>query len=87
MHISSKAGKRKYNPEAFVIEQEDSCVVENSTILSEQDLHNPHIKFFVERNPGWRKVHHNLLLYRFQGRKLKNINSILIIDKKIFPFR
>ena len=74
MHISSKAGKAKYNPETFVIEQEDSCVVENLTILSEQDLQNPHIKFFVERNPGWRKVHHNLLLYSFQGRKLTNIN-------------
>ena len=59
MHISSKAGKAKYNAEPFVIEQEDSHVVENLTILSEQDLQNPHIKFFVERNPGWRKVRHN----------------------------
>ena len=81
VHISSKAGKAKYNPETFVIEQEDSYVVENLTILSEQDLQNPHIKFFVERNPGWRKVHHNLLLYCFQGRKLTNINNILIVDK------
>ena len=30
--------------------------VQNLTILSEQDLQNPHIKFFVERNPGWRNV-------------------------------
>ena len=56
MHISSKAGKAKYNPETFVIEQEDSHVAENLIILSEHELQNPHIKFFMERNPGWRKA-------------------------------
>ena len=37
MHISLKAGKAKYNPETFVIEQGDSCVAENLTILFEQE--------------------------------------------------
>ena len=48
-----------YNPDTFVIENEDSCLAENLTVLSEQDLQNPHIKFFVERNPGWKKVYIN----------------------------
>ena len=54
--VDSKAGRAKYNPDTFVIENEDSCLAENLTVLSEQDLQNPHIKFFVERNPGWKKV-------------------------------
>ena len=62
MHISSKAGRAKYNPDTFVIEQEDSHVVENLTVLSEHELQSPHIKFFMERNPGWRKVHHNFTI-------------------------
>ena len=48
--------RAKYNPETFVIEQEDSRLAENLTALSKQDLQNPHIKFFVEQNPGWKKV-------------------------------
>ena len=55
-YISSKAGRAKFNPETFVIEQEDSYVAENLTVLSEHELKNPHVKFFVERNPGWKKV-------------------------------
>ena len=54
--VRSKGGRAKYNPETFVIEQEDNCLNENLTTLPEQDLLNPHIKFFVERNPGWKKV-------------------------------
>ena len=54
--VNSKHGRAKYNPDTNVIENEDSYLTENLTLLSEQDLQNPHIKFFVERNPGWRKV-------------------------------
>ena len=54
--VESKAGRAKYNPDTFVIENEDSCLSGNLTVVSEQDLQNPHIKFFVERNPGWRRV-------------------------------
>ena len=54
--VDSKAGRAKYNPDVFMIENEDSCLAENLTVLSEQDLQNPHIKFFVERNPGWKKL-------------------------------
>ena len=60
--VRFKGGRAKYNPETFVIEQEDNHLAENLTTLSEQDLLNPHIKFFIERNPGWRKVINCLLL-------------------------
>ena len=55
-YISSKPDRAKFNPETFVIEQEDSHVAENLAVLSEHELQNPHVKFFVERNPGWKKV-------------------------------
>ena len=62
-YISSKPGRARYNPETFVIEQEDSSVAENLAVLSEHELQNPHIKFFVDRNPGWKKVNcHPLVL-------------------------
>ena len=61
--VRFKGGRAKYNPETFVIEQEDNHLAENLTTLSEQDLLNPHIKFFIERNPGWRKVINCLLLH------------------------
>ena len=54
--VRSKAGRAKYNPETFVIEMGDTHLTENLTVLSERELENPHIKFFVERNPGWKKV-------------------------------
>ena len=46
----------KYNPETFVIEQEEVILKESLSVVTERDLQNPHIKFFFERNPGWRKV-------------------------------
>ena len=52
----SKDERAKYNPETNVLEQEHTYPAEHLTSLSEQDLKNPHIKFFVERNPGWKKV-------------------------------
>ena len=55
-YVKSKPGRAKFNPETLVIEQEDSSVAENLTVLSERELQDPHIKFFVERNPGWKKV-------------------------------
>lgn len=56
--VHSKRGRAKYNPETFVIEQEDNYLNENLITLPEQDLHNPYIKFFVERNLGWKKGTH-----------------------------
>ena len=54
--VTTLKGRAKYNPETFVLEQENVYLLENLSTVSEQDLRNPHVKFFVERNPGWRKV-------------------------------
>ena len=56
-YVKTKGGRAKYNPETNVIEQENSNLAENLTTLPEQDLKNPHVNFFVEKNPGWKKVH------------------------------
>ena len=83
-YISSKPGRARYNPETFVIEQEDSSVAENLAVLSEHELQNPHIKFFVDRNPGWKKVNCRPLVATLAGElyygKL-SFGSILIVCK------
>lgn len=56
-YVNTKGNQAKYNPETFVIEQEEIKLEENLSTVTERDLQNPHIKFFVERNPGWTKVH------------------------------
>ena len=47
----------KYNAETFVLERELSCVKNFVSPISNEDLKNQHIRFFVERNPGWCKGH------------------------------
>ena len=54
--MSSVGKQMKYNPETFVVEHEGIILDESSSVVTERDLQNPHIKFFVDRNPGWRKV-------------------------------
>ena len=54
--VRIKGSHMKYNPETFVIEQEELILEESLSVVTERDLQNPHIKFFVERNPGWRKA-------------------------------
>ena len=54
--LALKGEGAKYNPETFVIEQDNNQLSDHLTILRERDLQNPHIKFFVESNPGWKKV-------------------------------
>ncbi len=46
-----------YDEETGVLKQERSHLRENLLAVSEQDLQNPDIKYFVERNPGYLKVH------------------------------
>ena len=47
----------KYNRDTCVLEQERTQLTENLQAVTEQDLQDPHIKFFVEHNPNWVKVH------------------------------
>ena len=51
-----KKPNETYNPETFVLEREVSHVKNFVAPISEKELLNPNIKFFNERNPGWRKV-------------------------------
>jgi len=53
---SVKSAGEVYNPETFVLERENSHLKDYVAAITEQDLKNPHIKFFNERNPGWMKV-------------------------------
>ena len=65
--VALKGEGAKYNPETFVIEQESNHLLDHLTVLSERDLQNPHIKFFVERNPGWKEVGKDKWLATYLG--------------------
>lgn len=54
--MSTTGSKAKYHPETFIIEQEELFLEESSSTVTERDLKNPQVKFWVERNPGWTKV-------------------------------
>ena len=46
-----------YDEEMFVLKRERTSMKEGVAVLTPESLNDPHIKFFVERNPGWRKGH------------------------------
>lgn len=46
-----------YNPDTFVLERELSNLKSHVAPISEEDLENPHIRFFTDRNPGWKNGH------------------------------
>lgn len=56
--MSVKRPTETYDPNTHVIsaERNYSQLKDYLTTLSKQDLENPHIKYFVEKNPGWQKV-------------------------------
>ena len=56
--MSVKRPTETYNPKNNVISapKNYSQLKEHLTMLSKCDLENVNIKFFVERNPGWKKV-------------------------------
>ena len=55
--LSAKQPNENYNKDTCVLEREFSRVKEHVAPITDQELKNPHIKFFDEQNPGWRKVH------------------------------
>ncbi len=59
---SVKAKSDVYDEETFVLKQERSHLRENLLAVSEQDLKNPDIKYFVEQNPGYLQVYLSLLV-------------------------
>ena len=52
-----KSPSEEYDPETFVLKRERTSMKHGVAVLQPEDLKDPHIKFFVERNPGWVKGH------------------------------
>ena len=46
-----------YDPDTFVLKWELSNLKSHAAPLAEADLANPHIRFFVDNNPGWCSIH------------------------------
>lgn len=46
-----------FNPETFVLQREISHVKDFVAPISDEQLQNPHIKFFIDQNPGWANGH------------------------------
>ena len=55
--MTTKPPSAIYNPETFVIKQEIERIKPGVVEFSKKELNDPHIKFFVERVPGWVKGH------------------------------
>ena len=55
--LKVKLPNEAYNMDTFVIEREQIRMKKYLTIVDENALKDPHIKFFVDRNPGWIKGH------------------------------
>jgi len=45
-----------YDRDTFVLRRRIGVIKEHVAPISDRDLRNPHIKFFNERNSGWREV-------------------------------
>ena len=54
--LSAKQPTENYNQETCVLEREYSYLKEHVAPITDEELKNPHIKFFTEQNPGWKKV-------------------------------
>ncbi|XP_065896222.1 uncharacterized protein [Dysidea avara] len=47
----------KFCEETFVVKREHTKIKENIATISDEEMANPHIKFYCSRNPGWSKGH------------------------------
>ena len=56
MAYSAKLPSETYDPDTGVLHREYSHLKEYVAPITDAELKNPHIKFFVEQNPGWMKV-------------------------------
>ena len=53
---SIKSSADSFDRESSVLKRRVGVVKHHVAPISEHDLKNPHIRFFNERNPGWREV-------------------------------
>ena len=63
---SCKSPSEEYDEETFVLKREKTRIRPGLVEVTEKELKNPNIKFFVERNPGWAKGHQLMLLGEFR---------------------
>ena len=54
---ASKAPNEIYDTDTFVLKREHTHLKEGVAVLNDKHLNDPHIKFFVEHNPGWVRGH------------------------------
>ena len=62
-----------YDEETFVLKREKVYIKPGTMEISAKDLEDPHIKFFVERNPGWTKGHQLLNLGQVRWKDILGI--------------
>lgn len=55
--LSVKSPNEFYDPSRCVLERTRMALKEFVAPILDKDLHNPHIKFFQETNPGWSQGH------------------------------
>ena len=55
--MECKTPGEEYDPETFVLKRERTAVKDRVAYISDIDLRDPHIKFFVEQNPDWARGH------------------------------
>ena len=67
-----------YDREKFVLERESVRFKNSASFVTEEDLKNPHIRFFVEQNPGWTKGHSMFIIGQITWRQV-----ILLIWRSI----
>ena len=53
---SIQSPEDEYDRDTFVLRRRTVIVNTHMAEISERDLQNPHVRFFKERNPGWREV-------------------------------
>ena len=68
--LQAKAPNETYNMDTFVLERVRNNLKRNLTILDDSALKDPHIKFFVKRNPLWAEGHQLILLGCVQWRDI-----------------
>ena len=52
-----KLPSESFDRDTMVLRRRFGVVKDHVAPISERDLQNPHIKFFNDRNPGWREVY------------------------------
>ena len=48
--------------------------------ITEEELKNPHIRFFADSNPGWHKVQHHLVYNKHRKACSMKIDVVMTIE-------